>query len=591
MGLNNNQHSDEQTPTQTSPQVIYTAVGWVVGTYEPSPEQINHGVLVTDDGQAIPAQLYWRLRQQLNKKHRASNTQYAGLFQVAHRWQVYPQTQPLRFQLVRMKPLRPEDTDSLELSSRRESDEFTVVGEIESCLDGTVTIWIRRNEQPRKGEENKLEYQPFILTLVGSVVPIAEVGQIWDLKVRRSGSDLVILQGQPYDPASDPDRHRRNIKATAFRKAVTPTNEAVAKKNSPSKHPGNESQPKPQGKTEPQQIEATPSSDSTDVPTESQTDAPTPTAANTDISLTSGKMEVVVKLNQFPDDVRTVDKGWREFIVDTGSVMVTVTVKPKAFGALEQAKLDYPNWVAAISGQMGERTTTGFRLESASIKVFERKAKDASQPVQTTSQEISSLSSSTEPQLLPLEKTQKKQTVALPLGDPLQNLGTKTDILVQHRPDYATNQPDKKDVRLCPEKTSPQKTPPAVANPMQQPKEHLQQQRPSKTPPHRGQKQQPDDNVPPVGKQLSRDPKSLSGSQTTAAAQNSQQSQKPRFSVTIDGRVFTGSDSVTLNRRMVCIDGKLVGQAKMVVVLGQPRTMQADGGVSQGQNQAVLTSR
>ena len=125
---------------------------------------------------------------------------------------------------------------------------------------------------------------------------------------------------------------------------------------------------------------------------------------------------------------------------------------------------------------------------------------------------------------------------------------------------------------------------------MQRPKEHLQQQRPSKVPPHRGQKQ-PDDNVPPVGKQLSRDPKLLLGSQTTAAAQNSQQSQKPRFTVTIDGRVFTGSDSVTLNRRMVCVDGKLVGQAKMVVVLGQPLTMQADGEVRQGCNQAVLTSK
>lgn len=40
-------------------------------------------------------------------------------------------------------------------------------------------------------------------------------------------------------------------------------------------------------------------------------------------------------------------------------------------------------------------------------------------------------------------------------GTPLQNLGTKTDSLVQHRHDYATNLPDKKAVRLCPEKTSP----------------------------------------------------------------------------------------------------------------------------------------
>ena len=41
----------------------------------------------------------------------------------------------------------------------------------------------------------------------------------------------------------------------------------------------------------------------------------------------------------------------------------------------------------------------------------------------------------------------------------------------------------------------------------------------------------------------------------------------------------------------MCIDGKFVGQAKMVVVLGQPLTMQADGEVRQGRNQAVLTSK
>ena len=77
---------------------------------------------------------------------------------------------------------------------------------------------------------------------------------------------------------------------------------------------------------------------------------------------------------------------------------------------------------------------------------------------------------------------------------------------------------------------------------------------------------------------------------TTTATQNSHQSQ-PRFTVTVDGRVFSGHNSVTLNKRMVCIDGKFVGQAKMIVVLGEPLSIQADGEVRQGLNQAVLTSR
>lgn len=90
-------------------------------------------------------------------------------------------------------------------------------------------------------------------------------------------------------------------------------------------------------------------------------------------------MEVVVKLNQFPDEVKTLDKGWKEFEVDTGDRLVKITVKPKAIALLEQAQQSYPSWVAAISGLMGESTATGFRLESPAIKVFERKAKNSSQ--------------------------------------------------------------------------------------------------------------------------------------------------------------------------------------------------------------------
>lgn len=47
--------------------------------------------------------------------------------------------------------------------------------------------------------------------------------------------------------------------------------------------------------------------------------------------------------------MRTVDKGWLEFVVDTGEALVTITVKPKVFATLEQAKLDYSDWVATLN--------------------------------------------------------------------------------------------------------------------------------------------------------------------------------------------------------------------------------------------------
>ena len=60
----------------------------------------------------------------------------------------------------------------------------------------------------------------------------------------------------------------------------------------------------------------------------------------------------------------------------TVSQLVRVTVKPKVFKKLEQAQADYPMWVAAITGKIGERFDGGFVLDQPSIQVFERKPKE-----------------------------------------------------------------------------------------------------------------------------------------------------------------------------------------------------------------------
>ena len=65
---------------------------------------------------------------------------------------------------------------------------------------------------------------------------------------------------------------------------------------------------------------------------------------------TSGKLELTIKINEFPTDVRTVENGLKQFDIDTGAQIVTITLKPKMFKKLEQAQENYPMWVAAISG-------------------------------------------------------------------------------------------------------------------------------------------------------------------------------------------------------------------------------------------------
>lgn len=91
---------------------------------------------------------------------------------------------------------------------------------------------------------------------------------------------------------------------------------------------------------------------------------------------TSGKLELTIKINEFPEDIRTVENGWKEFNLDCDGHIVTIKVKPKVFKKLEQAQESYPMWVAAIAGKMGEPTSAGFMLDQPNIQTFERKPKE-----------------------------------------------------------------------------------------------------------------------------------------------------------------------------------------------------------------------
>ena len=91
---------------------------------------------------------------------------------------------------------------------------------------------------------------------------------------------------------------------------------------------------------------------------------------------TSGKLEITIKISEFPADVKTVENGWKSFEIDCDGRLVSVTVKPKVFKKLEQAQAEYPMWVAAIAGKMGETSENGFVLVEPNIQVFEKKPKE-----------------------------------------------------------------------------------------------------------------------------------------------------------------------------------------------------------------------
>ena len=87
-----------------------------------------------------------------------------------------------------------------------------------------------------------------------------------------------------------------------------------------------------------------------------------------------GKLEATIKIDELPTP-ETVENGWQHFTVDCDGKEVSVTVKPKMWKKLTSAVEQYDSWVAAVRGQIGELTQTGFVLTNPSIQAFERKPK------------------------------------------------------------------------------------------------------------------------------------------------------------------------------------------------------------------------
>jgi hypothetical protein len=96
----------------------------------------------------------------------------------------------------------------------------------------------------------------------------------------------------------------------------------------------------------------------------------------TKLPMTLGKLELTIKINELPNNVETNKDNWKTFELDCDGRVVSVTVKPKIWKKLEDAVANYPQWVAAIGGKMGESTSNGFVLSEPSIQVFEKKPKE-----------------------------------------------------------------------------------------------------------------------------------------------------------------------------------------------------------------------
>jgi len=317
----------------------YRAIGLVRGQYLPSQEAFDKGILLTDDGKKFPALMFYHLAKQLAKHPEQLDAQ---LF-----WSVWPQTLKDEPGLLLELNILRNSRDEQQLSRLSAGvNYFSIRGVVVSqdASTGKLAIRIERNKTPRPGRERK-DLQPFDLEIEG-FLPSDAVGQFWDLDCCRNG-DRLMMEDAHLVTASPPpiekaERSSRNNGSAKRTKTATKPGTKQANTTLPNLYSSEEIMPTP------------------------------------------GKMELTIKINQFPVEVKTVANNWKQFNVEAGDRIVSIVVKPKVFKKLEQGQENYPQWVASITGQIGETTEKGFVLKEPSIQVFERKPKEPKEPLEAT---------------------------------------------------------------------------------------------------------------------------------------------------------------------------------------------------------------
>jgi len=252
-------------------------------------------------------------------------------------WRVYPKAveQGLAFEVVKL-------TNAPEIGL----GQFRLQGDwIES---GQLQIW--RNAIP--GNVNADNWQPRSLPISWSDAPPAD-GAFWQLQAELINATLKIVA------AEGPFPH-------------PPRLEKLPESNSQRQGRG-KPLPKPRRKREREQS------------------VTTETISWEELTSVSGKLELTIKLNSLPQVLKA--NGECHFKVDCNGRMVQISVKQKQWSKLETASATYPEWVAAIAGQMGAATADGFVLEQPKIQVFERKVRDNEPPKQMAAEATLALSS------------------------------------------------------------------------------------------------------------------------------------------------------------------------------------------------------
>ncbi len=181
----------------------FSALGYLFGRFEATPSVESKrevkGQLCLKQGITIEASLAHKFWQQLTQDPEL------GL-ERAYLWRVYFRTNQSgklgQLQLTRPIPLEGHTTLRHSPPMEIGVDRFRIRGRIAEIKEQAVVVRMERNDSPPPGKANRAEWQPWVLTLLGSLPQKAEKEQFWELICTRQGEGLSIEQAHLVDETS-----------------------------------------------------------------------------------------------------------------------------------------------------------------------------------------------------------------------------------------------------------------------------------------------------------------------------------------------------------------------------------------------------
>ncbi|ACK72250.1 hypothetical protein PCC7424_3871 [Gloeothece citriformis PCC 7424] len=317
-----------QSPTQ------FSAIGYLFGKFEtvlPAEEHQSKlkGTLQLFDGTKLSARVGFTVWQRLSSK---------GNFNLdnAYLWRVYFRTTKesklCQIQLIKCVSLLENYSLDNPPPPQTGLDQFQIRGRILDTDDKKLVIRLERNETPPPGQEKQSRWQPFLITVSGSL-PGAEIGQFWELLCIRKGEEVVLKEANPIDETIV-------VTETSSTSVITPA--TSQSKNSSSKS----------------------STDSTSSPV---------------IMINGRQPEMTVKFTtrpNLPEQGKTVTLE----VSGEGGITVRASLNRKTLKKQVEKMDSFTDWIAALSGKVASIGSDGVvELEGAGVTVFEKKTQKVEQ--------------------------------------------------------------------------------------------------------------------------------------------------------------------------------------------------------------------